>query len=110
MSKLKIIDDYDSRQWDEADWDEKLEVTINTLALKDCVNKELTMRIGDDYGEAKVELCCTEDNARDALVEGWLKITDGADLEINLWPGNGFPYYLNGESLWNDLYYLLEDL
>lgn len=108
-SKLKTIKDLKNQHewWDINDCSEKLEIVINTLFMAGKINEELKMSLGD-FGEATVELCCNEDD-RDALQEGWIRIADKPTIEINLFQGDNSHYLIN-DDLWDYLYNLMEEV
>jgi len=107
---MKTIKDVDWKQWKELDFEEKLDVTINTMFVHGKINIEEKMHM--EFSDAIIELSCVEDDEKLALTEGWIKITEdgGARIEINLWRGNGQPYFTDEESIWQVVFNYLEGL
>lgn len=106
---MNTIKNMDYRKWDELDYGEKLDVTINTLFTLGKINEEIEITIGDDYGEATIELSCIEDDEKLALTEGWICLKDGASFEVNLHRGDNSHYYI-ADEMWGDIFTMLESL
>jgi hypothetical protein len=107
---MKTIKDINWEQWKELDFDEKLDVTINTMFVHGKINTPEKMHM--EYADAIIELSSAEDNDKLALTEGWIKIIEdgGARIEINLWRENGQPYFTDEESMWQTVFNYLEGL
>jgi len=109
---MKTIKDVQWKDWQELDFEEKLDVTINTMFIHSKINTEEKMSVGDFGGEALIELVCLEDDDKSALTEGWIEITEngGARIEINLWRGNGQPYFTDADMIFDTIFEYLEGL
>jgi len=106
---MKTIKDITYKEWDELDWDERLEITINTLFIYKKVNVEEVIPTEYDFG-ITIELCCVEDDVREALTKGWIRIKQHSYLELNLWQGNGQPYFTDADLIWRTIYEYLNEL
>lgn len=106
---MKTIKNTYWNEWKELEWEERLDITINTMFLAEKINVIESFTIGDDYGNATIELCATEGDDKLALTEGWIKIEERPYFEVNLWRSSGFPYYMS-EKIWDDIYAYLAAL
>lgn len=106
---MKTIKNITFSEWDEFDYNEKLNVAINTMFLAEKINVREKITIGDDYGEAIIELNCIEEDEKLALTEGWIQIKDGPYFELNLWRENAGHYWLS-DNFWSDLHSYLQNI
>lgn len=107
---MKTIKDINYKEWDALDWDDRLDVTINSMFIHNKINVPEKMHM--EYGDSIIELCCAEDDDKLALTEGWIKIVEdgGARIELNLWRGNGQPYFTDADFIWYTIFTYLEEL
>lgn len=110
MKTIKDIKNYND--WNELNFDEKLDITINTMFVHGKINTREKMSVGDWGDDAIIELSCIEDDDKMALTDGWIKITEGsgARIELNLWRDNGQPYFTDENSLFDTIYNYLDGL
>lgn len=107
---MKTIKDFDRNQWNELDFDDKLDVAINTMFVHNKINIEEKVRVGEFDHEVTIELSCVEDDDKKALTEGWICIEDKPRVTINLWRGNGQPYFTDADSIMYELFNYLKEM
>lgn len=59
---MKTIKDYDYSSWCDLDYDEKLDVTMNTMFCRGLINTPEEMDIGGSTGV--IELACVDDEKK----------------------------------------------
>lgn len=108
---MKTINNIDYQNWQNLDWEERLDITINTMFIKDLINKPQVFEF-NDVQHGVIELQHVEEDEKLALTEGWicLRQSAGPEIELNLFRESGCPIFADYEEIWGAVYSYLETL